>query len=120
MMHENGWKKDLEIKQLKEQNEILNERLKACETALDETSQKIADADCPAIKPSGNKALREQTEKSIQDRFNSMQIISKTWLMRNLTKIALNNGNRILSYASATAVDDNTRTSENTIREAIR
>ena len=40
--------------------------------------------------------------------------------MRNLTKIALNNGNRILSYASATAVDDNTRTSENTIREAIR
>ena len=28
MIHENGWKKDLEIKQLKEQNEILNERLK--------------------------------------------------------------------------------------------
>ena len=50
MIHENGWKKDLEIKQLKEQNEILNERLKACETALDETSQRIADADCPAIK----------------------------------------------------------------------
>ena len=49
-----------------------------------------------------------------------MQIISKTWLMRNLTKIALNNGNRIFSYASATAVDDNTRTSENSIRETIR
>lgn len=112
-MHENGWKKDLEIKQLKEQNEILKERLKACETALDETWWNF-------LKPSGNKALREQTEKSIQDRFNSMQIISKTWLMRNLTKIALNNGNRILSYASATAVDDNTRTSENTIRETIR
>lgn len=98
----------------------INERLKACETALDETSQRIADADCPAINPSENKALLEQTEKSIQDRFNSMQIISKTWLMRNLTKIALNNGNRIFSYASATAVDDNTRTSENSIRETIR
>ena len=44
-MHENGWKKDLEIKQLEEQNEILNERLKACETAPDETSQRIADAE---------------------------------------------------------------------------
>ena len=50
----------------------INERLKACETALDETSQRIADADCPAIKPSENKALLEQTEKSIQDRFKSM------------------------------------------------
>ena len=32
-------------------------------------------------------------------------------------RLGLNNGNRILSYASVTAVDDNKRTSENSIRE---
>ena len=47
----------------------------------------IADADCPAVKPSENKALLEQIEKSIQDRFNNIQIIFKTLLMRNLTQM---------------------------------
>ena len=62
-MHEDGGKKDLEMKQLKEQNEILNKRLNECKIVLDETLQRLADADCPVIKPSENKALIDQTEK---------------------------------------------------------
>ena len=72
MMHEDGGKKDVEIKQLKEQKEILSERLNDRETALDETLQRLADADCPAIKPSENKALLDQIEKSMQDRFTNI------------------------------------------------
>lgn len=44
----------LEIKQLKEQSEILKERLNDRETALDETLQRLTDDDCSAIKPSEN------------------------------------------------------------------
>ena len=46
--------RDLEIKQLKEQSEILKERLNDRETALDETLQRVTDDDCSAIKPSEN------------------------------------------------------------------
>ena len=46
--------RDLEIKQLKEQSEILKECLNDRETALDETLQRLTDDDCSAIKPSEN------------------------------------------------------------------
>ena len=46
-----------------------------------------------------------------------MQINFKNMIDEKFNSNALNNGNRILSYASATALDDNKRTSENLIRE---
>ena len=74
MMHEDGGKNDLEIEQLKGANGILNERLNARTIALDETLQRLADADCSVIKPSENKASLDLIEKSIQDQFNNMQV----------------------------------------------
>ena len=55
--------------------------------AFDETLERLADADYPAIKPSENKALLDHIEKSIQDQFHNMQInLKKKRLMRNLTQ----------------------------------
>ena len=45
--------------------------------AFDETLERLADADYPAIKPSENKALLDHIEKSIQDQFHNMQINKK-------------------------------------------
>ena len=109
----------VEMKQLKEQNEILNEHFNECETALDETIQRLADADCPAIKLSENKALINQTEKSIQHQFNIMQINFKNMIDEKFNSNVFNNGNRILSYTSATTVDDNKRTRKLNLRNGL-
>ena len=61
MMHEDGVKNDLQIKQLKEQSEILNECHNECEAEPAEILQNLADA-------------YDQIEKSMQYWFNNMQI----------------------------------------------
>ena len=51
--------------------------------------------------------LLDKIEKSIQDRFKNKQINFKNMIDKKFNSNSLNNGNRILSYTSATAVDGN-------------
>ena len=117
MMHEDGGKKDLEIKKLNEQNGILNEPLNKRETRLDETLQRLADVDSHAIKPAENKALLDQIEKPIQSQCNNMEIIFKNMIDEKFNSNVLNNGNRIVLYTSATVAYVKKRISENPIQE---
>lgn len=116
-MHEDGGKKDLEIKKLNEQNGILNEPLNKRETRLDETLQRLADVDSHAIKPAENKALLDQIEKPIQSQCNNMEIIFKNMIDEKFNSNVLNNGNRIVLYTSATVAYVKKRISENPIQE---
>lgn len=53
---------------------------------LEETLQRVVIADCPAIKPSENKALLDQIENSVQDRFNNILINFKNMIDEELTQ----------------------------------
>ena len=79
----------------------------------------FADADCAAVKPGKNKELLDQTEKTLQSRFNNVQRNLRNMIDRKFNLNALNNGNRILTYASTITVDDKKTTSE-TRSEKIR
>ena len=83
MIDKDGGKKDLEINHLREQNEFVNECQNEREIALDETIQRLTDADGPAIKPSENKTLTK-TENQYKTDLALCKKKLKTWLMINL------------------------------------
>ena len=104
-------RKNQEIEQLRKQNETLHERLNERETALDETLQRLADADSPAVKPTEGKVVLDHIEKSIEERFNNMQEILINIIDKKLKSEPRDKSNR--TYASTTS-------GENTDMESIQ
>ena len=111
-------RKEKEIERLKQQNENLNERLDERENELHDVLQKMAAIDCPTNISNESKLLLGQIEKSIKERFDTMQNTFTKMIDEKFDVNAKVTDDKLLSYA-ATVTKNITETtnSSNSVQE---